>query len=796
MKIFAKSSLIVALILLFTSSDLTAQLARQWVARFNGGLKKKSNGATAMAIDKSGDVIVVGWVTNSGTGVDMAIVKYKSDGTFVKAVTYDGTGTGDDKAVAVAVDTGKNIYVTGYASVTGEGLNYVTLKYDSSLNTKLWEKPYNGSGGDDKPVAIAVNDSLNVFVTGTSSESGTGRDYTTIKYDAAGAVQWTQHYNGPISGTDSAFAMALRGNTDLFVTGTSRDSIIGGGAISYDYATVRYNAATGDTIWTARYHGDRDDIARALVLRSTNEVYVTGSSRTDTTGWDYLTVRYDYATGVEDWTSRYNDPANGDDNAYAISLQSTTRVYVTGRALGIGTFNDIVTARYNQSNGNEQWVSSYNGPANDDDGGVAIGSGNNPYVLGPSMGAGTRQDFALVQYNGSNGNQNSANRYNGSFNYDDVPSALATASGGAVYVTGYSAPADKGTDMLTIKYVDQSDVHYRTFSQTDYMTTAVNLKSGDPNAGNVRDEGFTRAYPKIKKGFPGYPGGMVIGQARPDSNTSYGWMRFDKGKNIIKFFPQTAATTVGFELLLDGKPFLGEKKNLKLTKYNSHLVGEMVALRLNIGASDAEVTPPTLGDLTYDDGDTSNHYNGMTLRQIASTIDNYLTYWKKYPPANWALFDTIVSRCNRAFIGSTSPLAWVSRSPLEVTGVNPVDSVFYLQSAIAPLADPLAFPEGSLDTEVPKMYTLSQNYPNPFNPTTTIAFELPEQAIVSLKVYDILGREVATLLDQQDVSEGVHEVEFAATSLASGVYFYRVIAYDTQLEHVQFQQIKKMLMVK
>ena len=797
MKTFAKSLLVTALVLLFASSDLTAQLARQWVARFNGGLKKKSNGATALAVDNAGNVIVVGWVTRSVSGVDFATVKYKSDGTYVGAAYFDGTGTGEDRAVAVAVDTGKNIYVTGYASNSGAGFDIVTIKYDSNLAVAAgWPKTYNGPGNaDDKPVSIAVNDSLNVYVTGTSVGSGTGADYVTVKYDAGGAQQWVQRYNGKANLADSAFAMVLQGTTALYVTGTTRDSL-NSSTVTYDYKTIKYDAGSGDTLWTARYKGDGDDIARSIALRSSNDVFVTGSSHTDTSGWDYLTIKYNQSDGGEAWVSRYNDPSNGDDNAYVVGASNSGggRVFVSGRSLNAGSFNDMVTIRYNVGDGSENWVSSYNGTANDDDGGVSMAAGNSPYVLGPSMGAGVRLDYALVQYS-SNGNQNSVNRYNGIGNFDDVPAQVHTGSGGAVYVTGYSAPADKGTDMLTIKYVDQNNLRYRTFSQTDYMAAAVNLKSGDPNPGNVRDEAFAKAYPKIKKGFAGYPGGMVIGQARPDSNTSYGWMRFDKGKNIIKFFPQTGPSS-GFDLLLDSKPFLGEKKNLKLTKYNNHLVGEMVALRLNIGASDAEVTPPTFGDLTYND--TTGQFDNMTIREIASMIDNYLTYWKKYPGADtlWQDFDTVVTRVNRAFLGSTSPLAYVSRSPLEVTGVNPVDSVDYLQSAIAPLVDPLAFPEGSVDNTVPRAYALNQNYPNPFNPTTTIEFDLPEPAVVTLLVYNILGQQVATLLDQEDVSEGLHEVEFSANALASGVYFYRVVALDEQLEQVRFQQIRKMVLLK
>ena len=75
--------------------------------------------------------------------------------------------------------------------------------------------------------------------------------------------------------------------------------------------------------------------------------------------------------------------------------------------------------------------------------------------------------------------------------------------------------------------------------------------------------------------------------------------------------------------------------------------------------------------------------------------------------------------------------------------------------------------------ESPSEISLEQNYPNPFNPTTQIRYELPQQESVRLTVYDMVGRQVATLVNET-VQAGVHNVNFDASNLSSGVYIYRL----------------------
>lgn len=96
----------------------------------------------------------------------------------------------------------------------------------------------------------------------------------------------------------------------------------------------------------------------------------------------------------------------------------------------------------------------------------------------------------------------------------------------------------------------------------------------------------------------------------------------------------------------------------------------------------------------------------------------------------------------------------------------------------------------------PATYELSQNYPNPFNPTTTIEYQLPGTGTrfnVSLKIYDVIGREVANLVNEQQ-EPGFYQKTFDASRYASGMYIYRLIAKDDQDKRHVFQ--KKMMLVK
>ncbi len=125
---------------------------------------------------------------------------------------------------------------------------------------------------------------------------------------------------------------------------------------------------------------------------------------------------------------------------------------------------------------------------------------------------------------------------------------------------------------------------------------------------------------------------------------------------------------------------------------------------------------------------------------------------------------------------ATSPATTLSFAP---TASTQWVTYIYPMSAILPL-NPV--------TQIPVTYKLYQNYPNPFNPKTTIKFDLSHTVFVTIKVYDLLGREISTLINDK-MNAGPHSIDFAPTNLASGIYFYKLIAGD-------YTEVKKMALIK
>lgn len=431
-----------------------------WAKHYHGPVD--NDYATALAVDSAGYVYVTGYSKAGGsTNYDYATVKYSPDGAQLWVARDGGPGNGDDEPCAVAVDGAGNVYVTGFRTGNGTGYDYLTIKYDGS-GAKQWERPYDGSqaNGDSQARALALAPAGYLYVTGWAQSSFTGRDYVTLKYDLNGnQIGQAFSYNGPANRDDDGEAIAVDSAGNVIVSGRS-----GGSAVNYDYALVKYSTA-GPQLWARRFDGQAPASARAVIMDGAGNVYVTGSSVGDGTGYDYATVKYS-AAGLQLWVSRYNGPGNGEDRASGIVLDGAGNVYVTGQSYGgAGTGSDYATVKYDGATGQQLWVSRYNGAASGDDFAAAIavdGSGN-IVVTGNSWGgAENGPDYATVKYSGANGapfwsggsvDAGGAARYRGEGTVFDMATAVTVDSSNNVYVTG-SAYEGEFTrfDYATVKY--------------------------------------------------------------------------------------------------------------------------------------------------------------------------------------------------------------------------------------------------------------------------------------------------------------------------------------------------------
>lgn len=179
---------------------------------------------------------------------------------------------------------------------------------------------------------------------------------------------------------------------------------------------------------------------------------------------------------------------------------------------------------------------------------------------------------------------------------------------------------------------------------------------------------------------------------------------------------------------------------------------ENLQIPLTVETTTAEQLTITLTDLQYSNADLLYLHDTVTGKTIEINEGMEYTFTSSASQAK------SVNDCFSVPTSFAKPMKGKTEGPR-----------FYISSS----------KQDDTDT-LPSGFVLEQNYPNPFNPTTEISYELPTQSDVRLEVFDLTGRQVATLVNDS-VSAGTHTVNFNAANLSSGVYMYRLQAGSTVL---------------
>lgn len=409
----------------------------EWTALSPGGSGDASamvacasplSGKHAMALGKDGSIVATGCGHN-GINNDFLTVKYSPDGRVLWSTRYNGPADGEDSAYALALDSAGDVFVTGASAAIGGGLDFATVKYEGDSGVLRWVERYSGPGyRNNIPVSVAVDPSGDVLVTGTS-EQGTAY-FATVKYSGIdGARRWEARFDGPVPSNTGVRALAVDAAGDVLVAGSSNG----------DFATVKYDGASGLQRWNQLYDGPASgsDIAYALALDSQGDVLVAGASTGTGSGFDYATIKYAGANGVQQWTNRYNGPASLVDQALAVAVDAADDVLVTGASSASGNY-DVATLKYAGATGAQQWVNRHDGTAHAHDIAYAITTDATGDVLvaGWSNAGANNNDYLVIKYSGDIGAELWLNGYDGPAHREDAAFALAVDNAGDVVVAG------------------------------------------------------------------------------------------------------------------------------------------------------------------------------------------------------------------------------------------------------------------------------------------------------------------------------------------------------------------------
>ena len=281
-------------------------------------------------------------------------------------------------------------------------------------------------------------------------------------FAAEGDVIWTKTYNGTANDWDFGCDIAVDGSGNVYVTGY--EWVTGEGTNIW----VRKYDSDGNELWTRTYNGtaNDEDEGYGIAVDGSGNVYVTGYE--EVAGeLDNIWVRKYDSEGNEVWTRTHNGPAGLDDGSYDIADDGSGNVYVTGYETVTGESNNIWVRKYD-TDGDVIWTKTHNGTASDYDvgNGIAVDGSGNVYVTGAETVAGEQYNIWVRKYD-SDGDEVWTKTYNGRDDGNDYGYGIAVDGSGSVYVTGSETVTGEEENIWVRKYdSDGNEIWTKTYNGT------------------------------------------------------------------------------------------------------------------------------------------------------------------------------------------------------------------------------------------------------------------------------------------------------------------------------------------
>ncbi len=316
-----------------------------------GKLYNIDNGdaASDIKVDRAGNIIIVGGSLTGNSNYAL-IVKYNSTGDTLWTKHFNN-GQNEAYINKLVLDNANNIYVTGYRGLPGKCM---VIKYNSS--------------GNQDWVTIFTNDSTRSFIGNGINLYANGDIYLTVtehvpfsslndyllKITNSGTILWSKVFTGIVSGqgrnSGPCIGPVISSDGSVIYYSTMSANGLGGGA--YSIATVKYNSA-GDSQWVKVYGGGgvpgTANRISSIKLDENDNVYICGSGYFQTTGDDFVTIKYT-PTGIQQWSAIYTGIIiDGGDGANDLIIDTSLNVYVTGTSKKMTNIGGVaVTIKYSQ----------------------------------------------------------------------------------------------------------------------------------------------------------------------------------------------------------------------------------------------------------------------------------------------------------------------------------------------------------------------------------------------------------------------------------------------------------------
>jgi len=514
------------------------------------------------------------------------------------------------------------------------------------------------------------------------------------------------------------------------------------------------------------------DIAVDISVSPKRNVYVTGYTNNGIS--KIMTIKYS-TTGQELWRNYYEGAIGLGARATAIETNQFDNIYVIGSSFDTLTASNFATLKYNYS-GQLEWTAIYNSIDSSDDqvSALCIDQFGSAHVTGASRRDSGTYNYLTIKYN-STGNLVWKTEYDGSGNYDDFAKSIAIDKEKNVFITGASYDSSNYYDYVTIKYdkfgVQKWLARYNgPFNGGDY---ARSLTLDD--SGNVFVTGYS---------FNGFSNHHEFCTIKYDSQGVEKFVqRYNRGNNSSGKSKKIIVDHLSNTYVIGWNSLVGPSWDIITLKYNS----DGVQLWSNVFNSGFKDDPADIGI------DHSGNIYVTGYSWNSSAIADYTTIkYNRFGKQEWVVnYNGPANEWD-----SATAIALDSLGYIYVTGYSRgIDGIEYATIKYDSLGNIIWIQRSGNITNVENennlkvsSFSLSQNYPNPFNPSTKIKYEIPELSFVTLKIYDVLGNEVATLVSEEKPA-GNYQVNFDALAIPSGIYFYRLQAGN-------FIQTKKMVLLR